>query len=232
MTKRSTRAGFSQAVSITVAVCLAAVLVACQTTRQTRGVQAQGFLRNYSQLREGKGDEAQLIYISPSADWRAYDSIMIDSVSIWYSSKTEKLPAEDRKALTDLLYASLHKQLGQDYNIVNNPGPRTMRLRAAITEAKGARVVGNTLTTIVPQARLLSTLAGLATDTQVFVGKAAIEAEITDSMTSKRLAAAVDERAGAKTLRGIGGKWKDVDNAFNYWAEKIRKRLAELRAEG
>ena len=66
----------------------------------------------------------------------------------------------------------------------------------------------------------------------LFVGKAAMEAEITDSMTSKRLAAAVDERAGAKTLRGIGGKWKDVDNAFNYWAEKIRKRLAELRAEG
>jgi hypothetical protein len=79
---------------------------------------------------------------------------------------------------------------------------------------------------------MLSTLTGLATDTQVFVGKAAIEVEITDSMTGKRLAAAVDERAGAKTLRGIGGKWKDVDNAFKYWAERIQKRLAELRAEG
>jgi hypothetical protein len=231
VTKQVNRFEVAKVVAAVVAVCLAAVLVACQTTRQTRGVKPEGFLRNYSQLREGKGDEAQLIYISPSADWRAYDSIMIDSVSIWYSSQTEKLSAEDRKALTDLLYASLHKQLGQDYNIVNYPGPRTMRLRAAITEAKGARVVGNTLTTIVPQARLLSTLAGLATDTQVFVGKAAMEAEITDSMTGRRLAAAVDERAGAKTLRGLGGKWKDVDNAFNYWAEKIRKRLAELRAE-
>ena len=232
MTKQANRFEVAQVVAVAVAVCLVAVLVACQTTRQTRGVQAQGFLRNYSQLREGKGDEAQLIYISPSADWRAYDSIMIDSVSIWYTDSTKKLSAKDRKTLTDLLYAKLYYQLGHDYDIVDNPGPRTLRLRAALTEAKGARVVGNTLTTIIPQARLLSTLAGLATDTQVFVGKAAIEASITDSMTGKRLLAAVDERAGAKTLRGLGGKWKDVDNVFDYWAEKIRKRLAELRAEG
>jgi len=231
VTKQANRFEVAQVVAAVVAVCLAAVLVACQTTRQTRSVQAQGFLRNYSQLREGKGKEAQLIYINPSANWQRYDSIMIDSVSIWYGSKTEELPAKDRKALTDVLYNALHKQLGQDYDIVNYPGPRTMRLRAAITEAKGARVVGNTVTTIVPQARMLSTLTGLATDTQVFVGKAAIEVEITDSMTGKRLAAAVDERAGAKTLRGIGGKWKDVDNAFKYWAERIQKRLAELRAE-
>ena len=231
MTKQANRFDVARVVAAIVAVCLAAVLVACQATRQTRGVQAQGFLRNYSQLREGKGKEAQLIYINRRANWQRYDAIMIDSVSIWYTDATEKLSPEDRKALTDLLYNALHTQLGQDYDIVNNPGPRTMRLRAAITEAKGANVVGNTVTTIVPQARLLSTLAGTATDIQVFVGAAAIEVEITDSMTSKRLAAAVDERAGAKSLSGIGGKWKDVDNAFKEWAEKIRKRLAELRAE-
>ena len=230
--KRTNRFEVAQVVAAVVAVCLAAVLVACQTTRQTRGAEAQGFLRDYSQLREGKGKEAQLIYVNPSANWKAYDSIMIDSVSIWYTDSTEKLSAEDRKALTDVLYNALHTELGQDYDIVNYPGSRTLRLRAALTEAKGARVVGNTLTTIVPQARMLSTLTGLATNTQVFVGKAAMEAEITDSMTGERLAAAVDERAGAKTLRGIGGKWKDVDNAFKYWAERIRTRLAELRAGG
>jgi hypothetical protein len=227
--KCATRIGYSRASSVVVAVCLATVLVACQTTRQTRNVQAQGFLRDYSDLRKGEGDEAQLIYINPDVNWPRYDSIMIDSVTIWYNAKTEDLPAQDRKNLTDLLYGALHERLGQDYKIVDYPGPNTLRLRVAITEAKGAKVVGNTITTIVPQARLLSTLSGLATNTQVFVGKAAIEGEITDSMSGERLAAAVDERAGAKSLRGIGGKWKDVDNAFKYWAERIQKRLAELR---
>jgi hypothetical protein len=115
--------------------------------------------------------------------------------------------------------------------MVDRPGPGTLRIRAAITEAKGARVVGNTITTVIPQARLLSTLTGLATNTQAFVGKAAIEGEITDSMSGRRLVAVVDERAGGKTLRGLGGKWKDVDNAFQYWAERLRTRLAELRGQ-
>lgn len=214
------------------AIFLATSLAACQATRQTRSATPEGFLGSYSQLRKGEGDEAQLLTIDHSANWARYDSILIDSVTIWYSRRTKRLSAENGKTLTDLLYAHLHSQLSQDYKIVDHPGPNTLRLRAAITEAKGARVVGNTITTVVPQARLLSTLAGVATDTQFFVGKAAIEAEISDSMTGARLAAAVDERAGAKTLRGLGGQWKDVSNALAYWAERLKSRLAELRAEG
>jgi hypothetical protein len=41
--------------------------------------------------------------------------------------------------------------------------------------------------------------------------------------------AAVDERVGAKTLRGLGGTWKDVEEAYDYWAKKLRQRLTELR---
>jgi hypothetical protein len=207
------------------------MLAACQTTRQTRNVQPEGFLRDYSQLRKGEGKEAQLVYIDENASWKSYDSVMLDSVTIWYNTKTEDLSAEDRKTLTDLFYQAIHDQLSQDYRIADGPGPGTLRIRVAITEAKGARVVGNTITTVIPQARMLSTLSGMATNTQAFVGKAAIEGEITDSMSGRRLVAVVDERAGAKTLRGLGGKWKDVGNAFKYWAERLRTRLGELRAE-
>ena len=124
----------------------------------------------------------------------------------------------------------VYDELDGPFDIVNEPGPGVLRLRVAITEAKGARVVGKTVTTVVPQLRLLTTIAGVATDTQVFVGKVTIEAEVTDSMTNERLAAAVDERAGTKALRSLGGQWKDVKNAFDYWADRIRARLTELRA--
>ncbi len=63
------------------------------------------------------------------------------------------------------------------------------------------------------------------------MGKATVEVEITDTLSGERLAAVVDERSGAKTLRGIGGSWNDVDNAFRWWAERLRKRLQELRVE-
>ena len=64
-------------------LALSLALVACATTRQSPGVERSGFLGDYSQLREGGKDEAQLVYIKPAAGWSYYDAIMIDSVTIW-----------------------------------------------------------------------------------------------------------------------------------------------------
>jgi uncharacterized protein DUF3313 len=102
----------------------------------------------------------------------------------------------------------------------------------AITDAKGARVALNTVSKVVPQLRLLTTVGGLATDTQLLVGRAGVEAEILDGVTDQRLAAAADRRAGTKALRGGVGTWSDVENAFDYWSERLRTRLAELRQGG
>ena len=80
------------------------------------------------------------------------------------------------------------------------------------------------------QLRVISTVGGLATDTATFVGQAGAEAEITDSLTGRRLAAGVDRRVGTKTLRGVGGEWKQVELTFQMWAERLRKRLAGARS--
>jgi hypothetical protein len=204
-------------------------LAACATTRQTRDVKPSGFLGDYSQLREGEGKEAQLIYINPEADWAKYNAVIIDSVTFWKTSEESKISEEDAQRLTDYLYAQLQAQLSKDYQIVEKPGPGVMRLRVAITEAKGAIVVGNAVTTIIPPLRLLAVAGGVAADTSAFVGEAAVEADIRDSLTEERLAAAVDERAGGKTIRGGLKKWSHVDRAFEYWAERLRERLAEFR---
>jgi hypothetical protein len=89
--------------------------------------------------------------------------------------------------------------------------------------------VGNAVTSIVPQLRLLSTLGGAATDVQVFVGRASAEAEISDSLTGERLLAAVDQRSGTKAIRGGLKTWSDAKEVFEYWAERVRERLTELR---
>jgi len=210
-------------------VGLLLVLTACETTRQTRSVKPAGFLGDYSQLRKGEGKEAQLVYINQAAPWSKYRAIMIDSVTLWQSDKTAKISAEDAQLLTDALYAQLHKQLSQDYQIANTPGPGVLRLRAAITEAVGADVVANAATTIVPQLRTATTIGGMAADARLFAGQAGVEAELTDSLSGERLAAAVDERVGTKTIRGGLKEWSQVNEAFEFWAEQLRKRLAELR---
>jgi len=227
--KQSNRIAQSSVAVMVAGLCVAVLLSSCATTRRTRGAQEQGFLGDYSQLQKGEKDEAYLIYINPAADFSKYNAIIIDSVTIWHKSKAAKVSLEDQQMLTDHLYATLHEELGKDYKIVTRPGPGVLRLRAAITEAKGARVVGNTVTTIVPQLKILSSLTGMATDTQVWVGKAGVEGEIVDSMTDERLMAAVEERAGTKAFRALGGKWKNVRQVFDYWADRLSNKLAELR---
>jgi hypothetical protein len=72
----------------------------------------------------------------------------------------------------------------------------------------------------------------VATGTAAFVGKAGIEGEIQDALTEQRLAAAVDRQVGQKRLEGATNTWDDVQGAFDYWSERLRMRLAQLRAGG
>ena len=214
------------------AVALALSIASCATTKQTRGAEPSGFLKDYSQLKEGEKGQAQLVYINPSADFGAYDKIMLESVTVWRTEESDfsKVSEEDLKVLTDSLYWAVQLQLETDYEFVERPGPGVMRLRLAITEAKGSKVVMNAVTSIVPQTRLLSTLGGMATDTQVMVGKAGLEGEIRDSLSDKRLAAMVDERAGTKAIRSkFNGTWNDVKLVYDWWAERLKTRLSELR---
>jgi hypothetical protein len=41
----------------------------------------------------------------------------------------------------------------------------------------------------------------------------------------------VDRRAGAKTVMGSWSTWDDVEKAYDYWAERVRTRLAEERSQ-
>jgi Protein of unknown function (DUF3313) len=216
---------------VLVSILVLGVFGGCALTRQTRSVEKSGFLGDYSDMREGESGEAQLVYVKPNVRWSAYDKIVIDPVTLWTSTESvANVAPEDQQLLTDYLDASLRHHLQQDYKIVDRPEAGALRLRVAITDAKGARAVANTVSKIIPQLRLLTTVGGLAADTQVLVGRAGVEAEVLDAVTNERLGAAVDRRAGTKALRGGVSTWADVQNAFDYWSERLRARLAELRA--
>ena len=214
------------------------MLAGCGAVRARRGnAKESGFLRDYSKLEHNKDFPAQEVYINPDAVWPRYDSVQIDSVTLWVNQQTGKLSANDKQMLTDTLYRALHQQLGQQFVIAEHPGERVLRLRAALTQAKGAIVPLRTVTTFVPQLRLISTAVGLSADTATTVGSATVEVEAVDSMSGVRLAAVVDSRAGTTAL--FSGrtfqKWGDVEAAADFWATKVTKALVKLgvrRKEG
>ena len=212
-------------------VCAVFLMGGCATTQQAKKAETSGFLWDYSQLQKGSDEKALLSYVNPNVNFSDYNKVLLDHVAIWRSkdSDIEDVPKEELKNLSHYLYSAVKKQLKGDYMMVEKPGPNTMRIRMAFTEIGGATVPLDIATTYLPPARLISEGKKLATGTHSFVGDATIEIEILDSLSNKRLAAAVDTRAGGKHYKGSTDKWADVKQAADYWAGRIRAKLAEFR---
>lgn len=214
-------------------VCVVGSLGGCGATREARSVEQSGFLGDvYSQMHEGKDDEALLVYRNEKADWKSYEKVMIAPVTVWVGRKDSQLEYVsplDRQRLANDLWGKLHEALQTDYEIVHEPGPGVLLIKAAITEGEASWPVIDTVSTIVPQMHVLSELKYLATGTASFVGKASGEIKVTDGQTGELLLAAADRRAGGKRLRGVTHSWDDVEEAYRYWAEQSRWRLCQLR---
>ncbi|MGR9071439.1 MAG: DUF3313 domain-containing protein [Gammaproteobacteria bacterium] len=220
-------------IAVTAVIALIQFIAGCASTYQGRSVERSGFLSDYSLLKPGKGDQALLVYWSPDAveTCGRYDKVLLDPVTIWTkgNSGASGVPEEDRQFLTDYLHRAVKNSLRNDYTLVAGPGPGVMRIRAAITEAEGSWVVLDTISSLHPGTLALSGLKQLATGTGSFVAETAVEVEIEDSLTRKPLVMAVDKRVGGKGWEKKFDSWGKVESAYDYWAEKMRTRLAECR---
>jgi hypothetical protein len=216
------------------------VVTGCAATQEAKSVEKSGFLGDYSLLKEGERstfqqgaeNQALLVYKNPAADWRKYRKIWLDPVTVWMSQKDSQLKdvsVEDRQRLAALLWSKLDEQLRNDYEMTSNPGPDVMHIQAAITEAESSNAVLDTVTSVIPQTRLLSGMKSVATGVSAFTGSASVEVKITDSTTGTILAEAVDRRGGTKSLSGVTNSWNDVEEAYRFWAEKTRYRLCQAR---
>jgi len=204
-----------------------------ETTDKVKKAKNSGFLGDYSQLEKGQKTEAQLVYVNRAVYFKKYTKILFDPVAVFVIPKGDltKIPPEELQACQNYLYATVRDKLQKDYEFVDQPGADVMRLRIAITDVKGARVLLNTVSTVMPVGLALSSVKKIATGSHSNVGSARVEMELQDSMTEERLAAGVDARAGKK-ITGKGDKFDKyaaVYDAYDYWAEKLQKRLSDLR---
>jgi Protein of unknown function (DUF3313) len=216
------------------------VVTGCAATQEAKSVEKSGFLGDYSLLREGQRstikegpeDQALWIYRNPAVDWRKYRKFQLDPVTIWVGgeSQLKDVSVEDRQRLSALLWVKLDESLRKDYEITSQAGPDVLRIQVAITEVGESNAVLDTVTSIVPQTRLLSGMKSLATGVSAFTGSAAVEIKVTDSAIGTILVEAVDRRGGTKSLSGVTNSWNDVEEAYRFWAEKMRYRLCQWRS--
>ncbi len=213
----------------------ASVAVGCTTTSRGRGVTESGFLgSDYALLKPGEKGQAALVYLRPGTVWASYTDVLLDPVTVWRdpASKDKGLSAQDAQTLTNYFFDVIREALEKEgYRLVDAPGPHTLRVKVAITQAHASNVALDVVSTVVPSAHALSALDKLITGKPAFVGEAQIEAKVTDAASGELLAAAIDHRVGGKTISASQfSSWGDVETMMRLWAGHGSYRLCELAA--
>lgn len=214
-------------------ISAATLLAGCAASQQARDVRESGFLgSDYGLLREGEEGEALRVYRNDDAPWSTYEKIKLDPVTIWAGegSEFEDFSKPDRQTLADTLYTMLVEELSRDFQMVDELGPGVLDVQVAITDAQTSNPTMDTISTVVPQALLISQAKGLVTGKPGFVGEASVEVRATDGQTGELVGAGVDRRVGGKSVTGAPtDSWDDVRQAYRYWAQQLRYRLCTER---
>lgn len=216
------------------ALVSAQLLSGCASLYQERSVTGSGFLNDYSQMTNRGGDTALLSYVAPGADLKPYSKILLEPVRAYVSGKDSpmaKLSKEDRQGMVNTFDAALREKLNLNFALVHEPGPDVLRMRVAVTEAKGSAILLDTVSTVLPVGLAVSGVNAMLTGKHLAVGEIGAECEVLDSVTGKRLLAAVDARVGGKLTFEFNkfSKWHTAKDAFDFWAKQIHERLCELK---
>ena len=206
--------------------------VACTPARAPRSAPAtdnSGFLDDYSELRPGREGGFALVYRNPKADWAKYDKVLLEPVTLWRSGRQalDPVPESDLLRLIADLEAVVRRRLDTTFRTTEETGPRTLRIRLAITEARETDPI---LDVLRGQGRddVTKGMGPLHEETRRFIEHAEIEGEIRDGATNELLAAGVDKRrAGAPPIT----TWGDLDRGLEEWAKRVFAPLA-LRTSG
>ncbi|MCH2186872.1 DUF3313 domain-containing protein, partial [Myxococcota bacterium] len=113
---------------------------------------------------------AQLIYVAPDVEWASYTKVILNPVIFWRGaeSKTDGISQENAQKLTNYFYTVIYEALSSYYEIVSTPGPNTIQVTVALTKMNETNVIPDVVSTLVPQARLLTRVISFATEKPVF----------------------------------------------------------------
>lgn len=137
----------------------------------------------------------------------------------------EASPEEMKSLGEHLLLAFATELKSGGYTVVDVPGKGVLRVRAALTELVPVDPAKNVA------AKVVGTVVGVGLFIPtVDIGHAAIEVEMRDSLTDRRVAAFSDRKAGRGYFNGLRPyrRWGDVESAFADWAREFRARLDQI----
>jgi hypothetical protein len=191
-----------------------------------------GFLTDYDDLVVGEQGRASFVYRAPELDITRYKKVLLDHVTLWRESDRGfgDIPDADLDRLAVRLFTDLYEALDEDYEMVSEPGPGVMRVAVAITDVGHANAPMDIYNADVDAKDRVEHEAGALGDPiRGFLVNASLEVELTDAVTRRVLAAALDRRLAERVQDGRFDSWTDVEWGFDAWARLLATRLHEAR---
>jgi hypothetical protein len=139
-----------------------------------------------------------------------YHQIIIDSIVVSYQQKEsyDNISNRDLASLSEQFRITLADALRKRYRIVTNPQlPNTLRLSLALTGVEGVSLSKG----------------------KTRMDSASIEGFLRDSSTNEILVAVIDSRKSNKDLSLPEGDHRKAENAFEWWAQRLRLTLDDSR---
>jgi hypothetical protein len=132
----------------------------------------------------------------------------------------------DLTELADIFHKTLLEELSGTVQFTDAPGPGVMRMRIAITQLAPIKPGPKSYIAVIPQGDSVSQVPSMKTASSINIDYSALEIEIVDSQTGRRLAAAVHRKPGYKYAGSAAG---ERDKGFMvYLAKNLKQRFLRL----
>jgi len=183
-----------------------------------------GFLGDaYPKMTEAKSPSGQKVkrWLEPEVVAANYDALLIDKTVLFPEPiGTDQMSVATLKEITAYMDEALKRELADVVTLVDKPGPRTLKLRVAITAA-AAKDLGLKPYQYLPLAFVLT--AGQTTKKATL----AIEYEVRDATTDKVVGGGMRESAG-QDIKSMKDKLtlEHIKPAVDLWAKDARAFVA------
>lgn len=182
----------------------------------------------YKNLKPGGEGQPKLMWIKPGVDYTKYKKVMVDYVlfAIAEDSGYKGIDADEMKKIADDASLALLNAIQVEFPVVSEPGPDVLRVRTAIVDLKPSKPGLSAVSTVMPVGLGISILKKGATDSWTGSGGTIAEMMILDSMTNEVIACGEDQKTAEFSERFT--KWGSIEEAFDFWGERLTKRLVNF----
>ena len=193
-----------------------------------------GFMKNYPEFKPSPAGEGGMSWRDQSVDYKRFDKIAIFPIIVWYHPDAKYLGIKPKKlaAITTRLENRLSQTFAKKFKVVNKPGPNVLVIRAAITNVVIKKPgIFKKITPI----GWIATGVQKAGNRDVKILNSALELEIYDGASKKRIAAGYVFRPGkkkSKKKKKYKSNWKRIEASLEYWASRINARVNALQQSG